>query len=166
MRVFPVFLALSVLAACTDNLTPAEETALDERDIALVEKANRGTALPIAPQPILFPDIERYKLYEVTCAFVGKSGGLGAIMLARADDGYMKLNDKMIRFAADKGSAELPYGAHARYTGKKYAFTLALAPGSSRRSGTETTDYKGDLTVEDGKGNVVFKDAGSVQCGS
>lgn len=166
MRVLPVFLGLSLLSACTDNLTKAEETARDERDIALVEKANRGTAVPVAPQPILFPDIERYKLYEVSCAFVGKTGGLGAIVLARADDGYMKLDDEMIRFAADKGSADLPYGAHARYTGKKYAFSLALAPGSSRRSGTETTDYKGELTVEDGKDNVVFKEAGSVQCGS
>lgn len=165
MRYFPV-VALLLLAACGEQLTPQEQAARDERDIAMVEKANLGTAVPIAPQPILFPDIQANKLFGMGCAFVAKSAGLGAIMIARADDGFMKLDDQIIRFAADKGSSELPYGARERYAGKKYAFQLAVASEKSLRSGTETADYSGRLSVQDGKGHIVYDEPGTVQCGS
>lgn len=158
--------ALLLLSACGNKLTPQEKVARDERDIAMVEKANRGTAIPISPQPILFPDIKANDLFGIGCAFVAKGGGLGAVMIARTDDGFMKLKDEMIRFAADKGSAELPYGTRERYAGKKYAFHLALASQKSVRSGTETADYDGRLSVQDEKGHIVYNELGTIQCGN
>jgi len=68
--------ALLLLSACGNKLTPQEKVARDERDIAMVEKANRGTAIPISPQPILFPDIKANDLFGIGCAFVAKGGGL------------------------------------------------------------------------------------------
>ncbi|OCC24587.1 hypothetical protein MB02_03610 [Croceicoccus estronivorus] len=165
MRYFAV-VVLALLAACNDPLTPEERAARDERDIAMVVEANAGSAIPIAPQPILYPDIQANSLYGTGCAFVASDGGLGAVMLARIGDGYMKLDDNLIRFAADKGSGELPFGAHARYAGKKYSLELDLASDEGRQTATERVDYNGRLSVRDQKGHIVYDKNGMFQCGS
>ena len=36
----------------------------------------------------------------------------------------MKLDGKLVVFASDKGSTQLPQGAWSRYSGKEYALTL------------------------------------------
>ena len=158
--------AMFLLVACGDDLTPEEKNRADERDIAMVEKANRGEAVPVAPQPILFRDIESNNLYGASCAFVEEGGGIGSIALAMIDDGYMKIDGKLIRFAADKGSPEFPMGARARYVGKQYEFDLDREPGHGRSAGLETVNYDGRLTVWDSKHNVVYDKPGLLQCGS
>lgn len=158
--------ALLMLAACSKSLSPAEQAAQDARDVAMVEKANRGAGVPIAPQPILLPDMQANSLFGTGCAFVAKSAGVGAVMLARADGGYLKLDDAVVRFAADTGSKALPYGVYARYAGKRYAFELSLASEKPRRTGMESSDYDGRLRVQDAKGHIVYDQFGTVQCGN
>lgn len=159
--------ALFLLAGCNaDTLTSAQKDAQDERDIAMVEKANRGAGVAINPQPILLPDMEANDLFGTGCAFVAQNAGLGAVMLARADAGYLKLDDAVIAFAADNGGKEMPYGVHERYVGKKHAFRLEFAPTATNRSGTANSDFKGRLRVQDAKGHLVYDEPGTVQCGS
>ena len=153
------------LSACGDNLSPQQQQRNDERDIAQVESANRGVAVPIVPEPILYPDIEKNHLLGTSCSFVATGGGMGAIAMAMGKKGYMKLDGKIVRFAADSGSAKLPFGAFGRYDGKKHSFELGLAESSGKQSGAESTTYQGRLTARDGFGRVVFDQPGEVQCG-
>jgi len=156
----------AALSACGNGMTSEEKAAHDERDIAMVEKANRGQPIPVSPLPILFPDIEKYDLYGTTCAFVAQGGGVGAIAIARDRDAYVKYEDRMVRFAADKGSAPLPYGTHGRYDGKEHSLQLAIDQATGRQNGAEAMTYKGRLTLRDPLGNVVYDQPGEVQCGS
>ena len=166
MRALPI-IALLVLAGCDESpMTPAEQRAQDERDIAMVEDANRAAAKPIAPEPILYPDIEANNLYGTSCAFAPSDGGLGAVMIGMTDEGYLKLDGDLVRLAADKGSPELPFGARGRYAGRAYAAELMVAPGEGKQMGAESVNYEGRLTVRDSGGTIVYDKPGTVQCGS
>ena len=158
--------ATIVIAGCGDGLDPQEEAQRAAREVAKVEEVNRGPVMPITPEPILYPDIEKHDLFGTNCAFVAEGGGLGAVALTRQEDGYMKLDGKIVRFSADSGSAELPFGTHRRYDGKKFAFELQLADEEGRQSGSEAMNYNGRLTVRDPRGNAVYDKTGEVQCGS
>lgn len=169
MRWVVVLAGLLAVTGCGKQLSPEEQAAQaaqEEREIAMVEEANRGPLVPIDPQPILYPDIEENELYGVSCAFAPDGGGLGAIMLAMMEDGYMKLDGKLERFAADNGSAELPYGTREKYSGTTYAIELAIAEGEGQQVAAESVNYDGQLTVRDANGRVVYDKAGEVQCGS
>ncbi len=157
--------ATVALSACGEELSPAERERQEERAIAMVEQANRGAVIAVVPQPILFPDIERHEIYGMSCAFVPENGGLGAVAIAMNNEGYMKLNDSVIRFAADSGSAELPYGARSQYTGKSHSFKISIS-GEGTPSGAESMNYDGQLNVNDENGAVVYDSGGEVQCGS
>ncbi len=159
-------LAVLALAACGDGRTPEEKATEDARAIAEVEASQEPPPQAFAPQPIRYPDIERHGLYGAGCSFAPKGGGIGAVVLAMADTGYMKRDGELMRFAADKGSAELPYLARQKYDGKVHSFTLQLDEESGERSGMETSDYSAELTVEDEKGRVVYRSAGIAQCGA
>ena len=166
MRWVVVCAGLLVVAGCGQEMTPEERAAEEERQIAMVEEANRGPLVPIDPQPILFPDIEQNDLFGMSCAFAPEGGGLGAIMLAMVEDGYMKLDGEIVHFSADSGSAELPYGARAEYDGTAYAVELAIEEEGGRQVASEAINYDGHLTVRDANGRVVYDRSGEVQCGS
>ncbi len=156
--------ALLFLAACKQPLTVQEQAAEDERDIAMVERANSGTGVPIAPQPILLPDMQAHALFDPGCAFAARNAGLGAVMLAQAGVGYMKLNGEMIGFAADRGAQALPYGVYPRYNGKGYAFELSFAAPEHAQDHAQNRNYDGRLRVEDARGHIVYDQQGTVQC--
>jgi hypothetical protein len=91
-----------LLAGCSDNPSPDEQAMADERDIAMVEQANK--AMPplhmVTPEPILLPDIERYDLLGETCSYAPGTS-LGARVIAREADAFMKIDGDIERFAAD-----------------------------------------------------------------
>lgn len=162
-----VLVGAAVLAACGGNeLSPEEQAAQDARDIAAVEAASEIPAETIVPQKILYPDIEANNLYGVSCAFAPEGGGLGAIALAMEDAGYLKLDDEIVRLAADKGSTELPMATRSKYDGKAYSFELTLDDAKGEQDGIETVNYPAQLTIRDRGGNVGFASAGIAQCGS
>lgn len=157
-----VLISMIFLAACSNEPTEEERAAA----VAEVEANQEPPVEQLQPKPILYPDIEANDLYGAGCSFAPEGGGLGAIALAMADEGYMKRGEDVLRFAADKGSAELPYLARSKYVGSEYTFTLELDENSAERSGIETTDYPGALTVRDEQDRIVYRASGLVQCGA
>jgi hypothetical protein len=98
-------------AGCLLQPDAAEKAAEDARAIAQVEAAQRNgqpPVKPIDPQPIMFFDIRDGKLTGTGCNFVADGGGMGAILLAQDERGVMKLDGKLVIFASDKGSKQLP----------------------------------------------------------
>lgn len=162
-----VLVAALALAACGDGeVTPEEQARIDDAKIAAVKAAQIIPPTPLSPDKILYPDIEQNNLYGAGCAFVPEGGGLGAIALTQADVGYMKIDDKIERFAADKGSATAPVGTFAKYDAGAYSLRLDLADEKGKRSGMETTDFNARLTVRNERDQIVYEAAGLAQCGS
>lgn len=154
--------ALLALAACSAE--PSEE----ERQAAVAEVEANQTPAPeeLALEPINYPDIEQNDLYGAGCNFAPDGGGMGAVAIAMAEEGYLKRKGEILTFAADSGSRELPYLARSKYDGKAYSFSLAIDEASEAPTGIETSDYSGELTVEDQYGGVVYQATGIVQCGA
>ena len=154
--------ALLALAACSTE--PSEE----ERQAAVAEvEANQAPAPEtLALEGIGYPDIEKNDLYGAGCSFAPDGGGMGAVAIAMAEEGFLKRKGEILTFAADSGSRELPYLARSKYDGKAYSFSLDIDDASEAPSGMETSDYSGELTVEDQYGGVVYQATGIVQCGA
>ncbi len=164
MRWAVALVAMSV-AACGGQ-TPAEEEAAREAAVAEVEANREPPPEALELDPFRYPEIEKYELYGAGCNFVPDGGGLGAVALAQADEGYLLRKGELLIFAADTGSAELPYLARRKYVGREYSFTLELDEANGERSGYETTDYRGELTVRDSGDRPVYRAVGLVQCGA
>ncbi len=157
-----ISLAVLALAACSGE--PSEE----ERRAAVAEVEANRTPAPetLVLETIGYPDIEANDLYGAGCNFAPDGGGMGAVAIAMAEEGYLKRKGEILTFAADSGSRELPYLARSRYDGKAYSFSLEVDDASEAPSGMETSDYSGELTVEDQYGGVVYQSTGIVQCGA
>ena len=166
MRVHLALVAALLLQSCGDELSPEEQQMSDEADIATVEALQKPPAIPIVPQQIRYPDIEKHNLYGVSCAFAPDGGGLGAIALAMREAGYMKIDGTLERFAPDAGSTEMPLGTRAKYDGTSHSFRLDFLDEKGRQSGMETIDYKAHLVVRNSSDIVVYEAEGIVQCGS
>lgn len=157
-------IAALLLAGCGREVTPEEQALQDERDIAQVEKANdaMGPLKPITPEPILYPDIERHDLFGEACNYAPGTS-LGARVVAREADAFMKIDGEIVRFAADPGSRELPQRTRSLYAAKEYSLRLALE-GAGEPSGQGSTNYEGSVTVFDSHGRVVYEGTGLAQC--
>jgi hypothetical protein len=157
-------LAISILllAGCERELTPEEQAQRDERDIALVEQANNSKAPveQLTPEPILYPDIERFDLYGAACNYAPGTS-LGTRVVAREADAFMKIDGEVLRFAADPGARELPQGTRSLYNGRAYVLRLQI-----EGDGGEVGDYEGSVTVFDQHGRVVYEGVGLTQCRS
>ncbi|GGC20225.1 hypothetical protein GCM10011371_04910 [Novosphingobium marinum] len=153
-----------MLSAC-DAQSPDEE-GMDTRAIAQVEAAQD----PVPPVeivrlvPITFEDIEQSEAFGASCAFTASSQE-PPVVIAMAEAAWLKPDGLMIQFSADTGSEELPYGARAHYDGREMSLDLQLS-GEGERSGDETTDYSGRVTLRDAHGRLVYTAAGTVQCGA
>ena len=157
-------LFLTGLAACSSS--SEEDAAQRARDVAEVRANQTPPPEQLAPEPILYPDIEQNDLFGAGCNFVAEGAGMGAIALAQRDEGYMKRSGKILTFAADKGSTQQPLGSWRKYDGKEYGFVLDLENGSEEQAGIETVNVPARLTVRDGRGQTVFESRGTAQCGS
>ena len=157
MRFALVLMGMALLTGCKDS----EQT--DEQAIAAVNAAQdaKPPVKPIAPQAILYPDIEQNKLHGTGCAFVAEGGGIGAVLLAQGDRAYIKLEGKIVALASDAGSAKMPLGSWSRYTGKDYALVV-------RANGTvpaiDANRFDGGLTITDPFERPVYQARGNFQC--
>jgi len=157
-------LASSMLAACSPDPDSAAQKAADDRAIAQVEAAQKVKPPPraIAPRPILFAEIQKYNLFGAGCAFA-PGGSMGAVLLTRDKVAYLKLADRVVRFAADPGSAKLPLGTVSRYVGKEFAASLAGVGGPGD---PQALRFSAHLTVTDPYNQPVYDADGLVQCGA
>jgi hypothetical protein len=158
--------AAFMLAGCERELTPEEQAQRDERDIALVEQA--GRVLPplrqVTPEPILYPDIERYDLYGAACNYAPGTS-LGTRVVAREADAFVKIDGEVLRFAADPGSRELPLRTRSLYNGRNHVLRLQI-DGEGEQTGMETVNFEGSVTLLDAHGRVIYEGSGLAQCGS
>jgi hypothetical protein len=155
--------AVLLLAACGGEVSPEEQAAADERDVAMVEAANEA-APPVqlvTPEPILLPDIERYDLLGEACSYAPGTS-LGARVIAREADAFMKIDGEIERFAADPGSRELPMHTRSVYNSKGYSLVLALEEDTGEDD--RRASYEGSVTLRDAHGRVVYEGAGEAQC--
>lgn len=153
-----------LLGACSDDVTPAEQARIDAAKIAAVERANIVPADPVSPQKILYPDMEANDLFGAGCAFAPDGGGLGAIALTQGEVAYLKLENEIVRFAADKGSAQAPLATWEKYDGKVHSFRLTFGSGEQKASGIDTVDYPAKLTIRNGRDQIVYAADGLAQC--
>lgn len=155
-----IFLGLLGLAGCE------EKEPTDAEAVAAVEAAQdmKPPVKPLALQPILYPDITKYKLHGTGCAFVADGGGIGAVLLAQDKRGAIKVGDALLVLAPDAGSAKMPEGSWSRYTGKANALTLtATSPVTALGTGKQ---FKGKLVITDAYERPVYEAEGDVQCRS
>jgi len=161
-----IVLMAALLAGACSGEDAADKAAQDQRDIAAVNAVQNATppAKPVAPQPILFFDITKNKLYGSGCNFVAVDGGMGAILLAQSDRAIIKLDEKLVILAADKGSTKLPQGAWSHYVGKEFALSLTrIDDGKAGKNGVVDL-FDGQMVLTDPHGSVVFNAKGNVQC--
>jgi hypothetical protein len=146
-----VILVLSLLAAaCGEQSSKVEQTS-----------ANNA----IAPQKILYPDIEANELYGLSCAFVPDGGGIGAIALAMPGGGYLKLDGKIVKLEPANPDQDIGPPQMA-FHGDEQSFTLSLDEASFRRDGIETATYDAQLSITDKGGGELYSASGMAQCGA
>lgn len=155
--------ATLLLVACDFGPTPEEQALEDARDIAMVEEANEAEPPlePVTPEPILYPDIERYDLLGEACNYAPGTS-LGVRVIAREADAFVKVDGEVQRLAADPGSRELPMHTRTLYNGKTYSLRLALNGPAGEEGGAG--DYEGTVTLRDQYGRVVYEGTGLAQC--
>lgn len=158
-------LALATAACGEPEMSPAEKARQDEADVAAVKAAQVPPAAPVNPDPILYPDIEKYDLFGAGCNFAPK-GSIGAIAFAQPAHGYMKIDDKLVAFAPDAGSGDLPLGAKGKYTAGGYSFTLDVAQEEGEQVGSETVDFPAKFVLRNDRDQIVYESMGLAQCGS
>lgn len=161
-----LLIAVLALAGCGEpELSPAEKARQDEADIAAVKATQVPPPSPVSPDVIGAPDIEKYDLYGAGCAFAPEQS-IGAIALVDGTRGSMKIDGKLIPFAPDAGSGDLPLGAKGKYTAGGFSFTLDLAEEEGKQSGMETTDFPARFVLRNDRDQIVFESNGTAQCGS
>jgi hypothetical protein len=177
-RVLALVGTVLLLSGCGDDLSPEEQAQADERDVAMVEEANRAMPplQPVTPEPILLPDIERYDLLGQACSYAPGTS-LGARVIAREADAFMKIEGEIERFAADRGARELPSRTRSVYHSKNYSLRLDLREAAAE-AGDETEadaavaagpspvadNYEGSITLRDAHGRIVYEGTGLAQC--
>ncbi|MDZ4307331.1 hypothetical protein [Allopontixanthobacter sp.] len=162
---FMLIVATSVLVACAEEVSPAEQARIDAEKIAAVERASIVPPDPISPQRIDFRDYEESNLYGSGCAFIPEGGALDPIALTQAERAYMKVDDTIVRYASDKGGKQGPMGTWQKYDGKVHSIRLLFAPGEGKASGSETVTYPATLSVFNGRDQIVYRASGSANCG-
>ena len=164
MRFAVCALALAC-CACSETLKQDEQEQRDREAVALVEQANAVEPLvsEVVPETILYPDIERHDIYGASCAYAPGTS-LGARVIARQADAFMKIDGEIVRFAADPGARELPYGTRSLYNGREYSLRLEIA-GDGMQSGEEVMEYEGTINLRDQYDRVIYSGTGTAQCG-
>ena len=155
--------AALLLTGCGDDVSPEEQSAADQRAVAVVEAANDAPPPVelVTPEPILLPDIERYDLLGEACSYAPGTS-LGARVIAREADAFMKIDGEIERFAADPGARELPMRTRSVYNSKGYSLVLALKEDTGE--GESRASYEGSVTLRDAHGRVVYEGVGEAQC--
>lgn len=167
MRRVASFLALLAAACAQDKPDPREQEARDLRDIAMVEAAQKvgPPREAVTPADILRADIEDNGLFGVSCSFV-PAGQENPVALGMARAAYVKLDEQMRRFAADKGGPAMPFGTWAKYDGKEYTLRFEKGGGEGKTLASEASEWPGRMTLSDPYDRVVYRSGGVFRCGS
>lgn len=163
----PILVPVLFLGACAQEPPPADPGADAERDIAMVEAANRAAPplRPVVPEAITFADIDEHAIHGKACN-VAPGTSLGTRVIAREGDAYIKVEGVVMRLAADAGSPELPGPIFSLYDGREYSLRLAVeGEGRSAGAGVGAINYRGTIDIRDRWGRSVYAGMGLAQCG-
>ncbi|WP_338244816.1 hypothetical protein [Aurantiacibacter hainanensis] len=148
------------------------ESERAEQDRAVVERVRNAneTAPPLVelvPEPILYPDLEAHDLLGQVCSYAPGTS-MGARVIARETDAYMKIDGDMLRFAADPGSRELPAKTRSFYNGREYSLRLEIDDEvPSEDAGEDGSRFSaGTVWLRDRWDRVVYQGTGAVDCGA
>lgn len=169
MRLLVILLAGLATASCGDAISDVERADEDRAVVETVRSAN-DTAPPlieVVPEPILYPDIEANDLFGLACSYAPGTS-MGARVIAREVDAYVKIDDNLLRFAADPGSRELPAGTRSLYNGREYSMRLEI---DAEQAGEEVGEgggalYEGTVWLRDRWDRVIYQGTGAVNCGA
>ncbi|RIV80964.1 hypothetical protein D2V17_18930 [Aurantiacibacter xanthus] len=155
------------LASCGQDPDPAEQAAEDKKIVEMVRAANDAPPPieEVIPQAILYPDIEKADLYGASCAYAPGTS-MGARVIAREADAYMKIDGDMVRFAADPGARELAGRTRSLYNGRRFSLRLQIdGEGQEDPNASESTIYQGTIWLRDRWDRNVYTGSGTVSCG-
>jgi len=167
---WPVIICIAaVLAGCGEEMSEAEKAEQDRELVERVREAN-DTAPPlveVVPEPILYPDIEANDLFGLACSYAPGTS-MGARVIAREADAFVKVDGEMLRFAADPGSRELPANTRSLYNGREYSLRLDI---QDKQAGEQVGDggavlYEGTVWLRDRWDRVIYQGTGAVDCGA
>lgn len=156
----------AALVSCGDELSESEQ---EERDAAIVERVREANDMApplveVVPEPILYPDMEANDLFGLACSYAPGTS-MGARVIAREADAFVKLDGEVLRFAADPGSRELPASTRSFYNGREYSLRLDISDKATDEE-TNPAFYEGTVWLRDRWDRVVYQGTGAVDCGA
>lgn len=165
-RLHPILAFTLILAGCGDQQTAQEKSERDAAAVAAVEAAQdrQPPVVLVTPEPLTADELKHAAFSGQRCTF-RRDGAVDTrpVLAIAAKKGLLKLNGKPAVVAADTGSRGLPYGAHAKYSGRANALHIekegSALPGS-------TGEWRGIVTVTDQFERPVFTARGSFDCGT
>lgn len=165
-RSLPLLACAFALSACGDDVSSFEQQEADAQAVAMVEEAN-STQPPLeemVPEPITETDMQAEEMGGERCTY---SPGMnhGVLVVARQVDAYMKIEGRLVRFAADPGARQLPFETRTLYNGRQ--FSLRLTMPEREAEGTEAvagTEFEGDIALFDQWDRMVYSGSGPVTC--
>lgn len=160
--------ALTLLAGCGKQVTPAEQERRDAADVAAVEAAQKvqPPVKLISPQPITQTDITAHNLSGAGCSFSSGADTTKVLVLAMAGRAVIKLDRELELLSSDPGGAKLELGAWQHYVGSVHTLTLTRGSRAGMPESGEGMSFVGELTVRDQYDRVVFAAHGPLLCGS
>lgn len=160
------FLAVVALAACQGEMSEEERAAADAAAAERVREANDAPPpmVEIVPDAIGYPEMEANDLLGLACAYAPGTS-MGARVIARETDAYMKIDGEMERFVADPGSRELPAKTRTLYNSREYVLRLAIEDEVAQGE-IEDTNYEGTIWLYDRWDRIVYTGTGTVNCGA
>lgn len=165
-RAFPAAFILFT-SACADQPNEDGTAAQAERAIAQVKAVN-SSAPPLeekVPEAISFPDIEKHDMFGQACAYAPGTS-LGARVIAREIDAFVKIDGEVLRLAADPGARAMPGGTRSLYNGATYSLRLTIdSEGREDPVSVGTMLYDGTMYLRDSWDRVVYQGEGLVSCG-
>lgn len=158
---------VAAAAACSDQPNEEDTAAATERAIAAVEAVN-GTAPPMeekVPEAIGYPDIEQHDMFGQACAYAPGTN-LGARVIARETDAFVKIDGEIMRLAADPGSREMPGKTRSLYNGQTYSLRLTIdSEAREDPVSVGTMLYDGTMYLRDSWDRTIYQGSGLVSCG-
>ncbi|MFC0685903.1 hypothetical protein [Novosphingobium clariflavum] len=127
----------------------------------MVERMSKEPFRPILPRPITRIDVERYGLDKPGCRFVRQGEG-DPIFIGNAEEGFMRIEGDLKRYAAKLESAQLPGNARSTYVGLSTWVDLVSLP--DRAGGSDTTHWPARLILHDAQERVAFRADGEMRC--
>ncbi|PKB25408.1 hypothetical protein B0I00_0607 [Novosphingobium kunmingense] len=167
MRRFAVLVPLALLAACgPSEEEKAERASKVAADIAEVEAAQNAKPplQPLRLEPITRQDVEANNFYGAGCTF-GSRDGTNPTVIAQSGRAVIKVTAELQVLYADIGGSKLEMGAWEHYTGKNNTLTIRRTDKDAKPSATSgEAEYTAELTVFDGWGREVVRQAGPIHC--